>query len=195
MATATTSLNEVPCELPPTPLPDVRVDLCVEEDEEDEGDDAEDDEPGPVEVDRVVRVHPELRDVEDHLVLGHLWVQELVGGLGAVGLVVQRVGQVAGVVVESRHGRVYAVVVLSDGHVDVGDLEELGHVEEDADDGDWDQVLHDPPLESVGVVRGPAVVDGMVHGHVALEPDGHGHQDGSGHGHHQEWVQEVGEQD
>ena len=66
----------LPRHLPSPPLPDVRVDLRVKEDEKNEGDDAENDEPGPVEVDRVVGVHPELRDVQDHPVLGHVWVKQ-----------------------------------------------------------------------------------------------------------------------
>ena len=37
----------------------------------------------------------------------------------------------------------------------------------------------------------PAVVDGMMHCDVSLEADRDRHQDGAGHGHHQQRVQEV----
>ena len=65
------------------------------------------------------------------------------------------------------------VVVVVDGaaadrYVDVGDLEELGDVEQNADHRHRDKVLQNPSLEGVGVVRGSAVVDRMVHGHVSL---------------------------
>ena len=44
-------------------------------------------------------------------------------------------------------------------------------------------------------VDGLTVVDGVVHGDVALERDAHGHEDGGGHGDGEEGEQEVREQD
>jgi len=48
-------------------------------------------------------------------------------------------------------------VAALDGDVDVGDLEELGHVEEDADDRHGHEVLAQPPFESVCVVCSPNI--------------------------------------
>ena len=61
-----------PRHFPFPPLANVPVDLRVEEDEQNEGDDSESDETSPVKVDRVVRVHSELSDVQYDLVLGHI---------------------------------------------------------------------------------------------------------------------------
>ena len=44
-------------------------------------------------------------------------------------------------------------------------------------------------------VDGLTIVDGVVHGDVALERDAHGHEDGGGHGDGEEGEQEVREQD
>ena len=59
-----------PCHLPFPPFPNIPIDLRVEEDQQDEWNDSEDDETSPIEVNRIVWIHPELGDVEDDAVLG-----------------------------------------------------------------------------------------------------------------------------
>ncbi len=109
-------------------FPDVQVDLGVEVHEEDEGNDANGDEPEPVEPDRVDRVGPELRHVQGRPPGGHVVVHAhpvavvLHHGVGAVGGVADADGPGGG----GGH----------DGPPVDGDLEELGHVEEDGDYGD-----------------------------------------------------------